>query len=196
MFVCLLCPDSPVDLPVVMLPGLPEHGQQHDRPLSRTSVRDPGRNITQPDPQFSDRSVLVIRPRAAEFGAFLGEHAADLADRFKSLSLRLSSQSRISGWSSKSCRRRIPPLTPGQITGQAGRRSPSRHMLPTALHTEHGVVVDDAHHHDRPCRPGGRRALVRAVARQVPAGRGRGPARRLRGAGSRRACRRHGLCGS
>jgi hypothetical protein len=69
-FAYLLRPDRPVDLLLVMLPGLPEHGQQHDRPFSSTPVRDPGRNITQADPQFPDRSVQVIRPRAAEFGAF------------------------------------------------------------------------------------------------------------------------------
>jgi hypothetical protein len=63
-----------------VLPGLAEHCQQHDRPFSSTPVRDPGRNITQPDPQFPDRSVQVIGPRPAEFGAFLGEHAADLVD--------------------------------------------------------------------------------------------------------------------
>ncbi len=46
--------------------------------------------------------------------------------RLKSLS-RLSSQSRTSGSSSKSCRRRMLPLTLGQITGQAAGRSRSRH---------------------------------------------------------------------
>jgi hypothetical protein len=40
MFTCLPCPDRPVDLPLVMLPGLPEHGQQYDRPLSSTPVRE------------------------------------------------------------------------------------------------------------------------------------------------------------
>jgi hypothetical protein len=42
--------------------------------------RSAGRNVTQPDPQLPDRSVQVIRSRAAEFSAFLGEHAADLVD--------------------------------------------------------------------------------------------------------------------
>jgi len=40
-FARLLRPGSPVDLLLVMLPGLPEHGLQHDRPLASTSVRDP-----------------------------------------------------------------------------------------------------------------------------------------------------------
>ncbi|HME63967.1 MAG TPA: hypothetical protein VKG61_03615, partial [Streptosporangiaceae bacterium] len=44
--------------------------------FSRTPVRDPGRNITQPDPRFPDRAVKVIRLRPAEFVAFPGEHAA------------------------------------------------------------------------------------------------------------------------
>jgi hypothetical protein len=44
--------------------------------------------------------------------------------RLKSLSLRLSSQSRTSGSSSKSYRRRILPLTLGQITAQAAGRRP------------------------------------------------------------------------
>jgi hypothetical protein len=42
----------------------------------------------------------------------------------KSMSLRLSSQSWTSGSSSKSYRRRILPLTPGQATGSAAGRSP------------------------------------------------------------------------
>jgi hypothetical protein len=48
--------------------------------LSAVHQYDPRRNITQPDPQFPDRPVQVIRPRAAEFGAFLGGHAADRVD--------------------------------------------------------------------------------------------------------------------
>jgi len=75
-FACFLCPDRSVDLPLVMLFGLPEYGQEHDRPLRSTPVRDPGRNIAQPDPQLPDRSLQVIGPRAAQFGALFGEHAA------------------------------------------------------------------------------------------------------------------------
>src|SRR6266566_227169 len=76
----VVAPAPPVDLPLIVLPGLAEHGQEHDHPLSSTPVRDPGRNVTQADPQFPDRSFQVIGPRAAEFGAFLGEHAAYLID--------------------------------------------------------------------------------------------------------------------
>jgi hypothetical protein len=35
-----LRPDGPVDLPLVMLPGLAEHGEQHDLSLRSTPVRD------------------------------------------------------------------------------------------------------------------------------------------------------------
>jgi hypothetical protein len=49
-FTHLLRPDRLVDLFLVMLPGLPEHSRQHDRPFGSTPVRDPGRNIAQPDP--------------------------------------------------------------------------------------------------------------------------------------------------
>jgi hypothetical protein len=68
----LLCSDGPVDLPVVVLLGLPEHRQQHDPSISSTPVGDPRRNITQPDPQFPDRAFQVIRPWPAEFAALLG----------------------------------------------------------------------------------------------------------------------------
>jgi len=34
-------PDGPVDLPLVMLPGLPEYGQEHDPPISSTPSPDP-----------------------------------------------------------------------------------------------------------------------------------------------------------
>ena len=79
-FACLLHPDRPVDLPLVMLPGFPEQRQEHDLPISSTPVRDPRRNITEPDPRLPDRSLQVIGPRTAEFGAFLSEHAAYLVD--------------------------------------------------------------------------------------------------------------------
>ena len=77
-FACLLHPGRPVDLPLVMLPGFPEHRQDHDLPISSTPVRDPRRNITEPGPQLPDRSLQVIGLRTAEFGAFLSEHAAYL----------------------------------------------------------------------------------------------------------------------
>ena len=75
---CLLCPDGPVDLPLVVLPGLPEHCQEHDPSISSTPVGDPCRNIAQPDPQFPHWSFQVIRPWASEFAALLGEQAAYL----------------------------------------------------------------------------------------------------------------------
>jgi hypothetical protein len=73
------------------------------------------------------RPVLqVIGPWPAEFGAFLGEQATGLVNPLKSLSPGLSSQSRTSGSSSKSCRRRILPLTLGQVTGRAVGAARSR----------------------------------------------------------------------
>jgi len=45
-----LRPDCPVDLPLVVLPSLSEHRQEHDPPISSTPVRHPGRNIAKPDP--------------------------------------------------------------------------------------------------------------------------------------------------
>jgi hypothetical protein len=63
-----------------VLPGLAEHGQEHDPAISSTPVRDPCRNIAQPNPYLPDRSFQVIRPRAAQFRAFLGEHPAYFVD--------------------------------------------------------------------------------------------------------------------
>ena len=40
-----LRPDRPVDLPLVMLPGLAEHGEEHDLPIRSTPVRYPRCNI-------------------------------------------------------------------------------------------------------------------------------------------------------
>jgi hypothetical protein len=79
-FTCLLCPDRSVDLPLVMLLGFPEYGQEHDRPLRSTPVRDPGRNIAQPDPQLPDWPLQVIGLWAAQLGALFGEHAAYFVD--------------------------------------------------------------------------------------------------------------------
>lgn len=77
-FAGLLRADGPVDLPLLVLPGLAEHGQQHDSPIRSTPVRDPGRNIAKPDPQLPHGSFQVVRPRAAEFAALLREQPADL----------------------------------------------------------------------------------------------------------------------
>ena len=63
-----------------MLPGLAEHGQEHDRPISSTPVRDPGATSRSRIRSSQTASLQVIRPRAAQFGAFLGEHAAYLVD--------------------------------------------------------------------------------------------------------------------
>jgi hypothetical protein len=65
---------------LVPLLGLPEYGQEHDRPPRSTPVRDPGRNIAQPDPKLPDRSLRVIGPWATQFGALFGEHAAYFVD--------------------------------------------------------------------------------------------------------------------
>jgi hypothetical protein len=75
-----LRPDCPVDLPLVVLPGLPEYGQQYDPSISSTPVRDPRRNITQPDPQLPDLSFQVVRPGAAQFRTLLGKHPAYFVD--------------------------------------------------------------------------------------------------------------------
>jgi hypothetical protein len=56
----LLRADSSVDLPLLVLAGFPEHGQQHDPPIRSTPVRYPGRNITKPQTQFPHRSFQVI----------------------------------------------------------------------------------------------------------------------------------------
>ena len=75
-FAHLLCPNRPVDLPLVMLFGLPEHCQQHDPSISSTPVGDPRCNITKPDPKLPNWSFKVIGPRATKFAPLLGEHAA------------------------------------------------------------------------------------------------------------------------
>jgi hypothetical protein len=74
--------DCPVDLPLLVLAGLPEGRQQDDSPIRSTPVRYPGRNLAKPDPEFPDGPFQVIRPRPAQFGAPYGEQAADLIDAF------------------------------------------------------------------------------------------------------------------
>jgi hypothetical protein len=57
-FTCLLCP-PPVDLPLVVLPGLPEHAQPYDRPFSSTPVPETASGHT----SLADR---LRRSRAAK----------------------------------------------------------------------------------------------------------------------------------
>jgi hypothetical protein len=75
-------PDCPVDLPLVVLPGLAEHGQEHDPPISRTPVRDPGRNITKTDPQLPDPRPLLPgdQTKGRPVPALLGDHPAHFVD--------------------------------------------------------------------------------------------------------------------
>ena len=56
----LLRANRSFDLPLLMLTGLPEHGQQHDPPIRSTPVRDPGRNIPKPEPQLPHGSFQVV----------------------------------------------------------------------------------------------------------------------------------------
>ena len=74
----LLRADRSFDLPLLMLTGLPEHGQQHDPPIRSTPVRYPRRNIGKPDPQFPDLPFQMIRPRAAKLRLSLGKQPAHL----------------------------------------------------------------------------------------------------------------------
>jgi hypothetical protein len=60
MLAGLLRADGPVDLPLLMLTGLAEHGQQHDPPISSTPVRDPGRNVSKPEPQLPYGPFQVV----------------------------------------------------------------------------------------------------------------------------------------
>jgi hypothetical protein len=57
----LLGPDSAIDLPLVVLAGLAEHGQEHDRPVGRTPVRYPDGGPGKPEPQFPDLAFEVLR---------------------------------------------------------------------------------------------------------------------------------------
>jgi hypothetical protein len=56
----LLRADGPVDLPLLVLAGLAEHGQQHDSPIRSTPVRNPGRNIPEPQAQLPHWSFQVV----------------------------------------------------------------------------------------------------------------------------------------
>ena len=66
----------------------------------------------------------MIRPRAAHFSAFLGEHAADLVDPLEVAVAEAVQPAADLRFELESYRRRILLFTLGQITGQAGRRSP------------------------------------------------------------------------
>jgi hypothetical protein len=46
----LLHPDSAVNLPLVVLPGLAENGEEDELPVRSTPVRYPHGNIAKPDP--------------------------------------------------------------------------------------------------------------------------------------------------
>ena len=46
--------DSPVDLPLVVLAGLMEHGQHDDRAIWSAPIRYPDRHPRKPNPQFPD----------------------------------------------------------------------------------------------------------------------------------------------
>ena len=79
----LLCPDRPVDLPLVMLAGLAEHRQQHDRAIGPAPIRYPDRNLVKPDTKFPYPSLQMIGPWPTKPGALLREHAAHLVDPFE-----------------------------------------------------------------------------------------------------------------
>jgi hypothetical protein len=46
----LLRPNGTVNLPLVMLPGLAENGEENEPPIGSTPVRYPRGNIAKPDP--------------------------------------------------------------------------------------------------------------------------------------------------
>jgi hypothetical protein len=56
----LLCPDRPVNLPLIMLAGFPEHRQQHDRPIGPAPIRYADRHLVKPEPQFPHCALEVI----------------------------------------------------------------------------------------------------------------------------------------
>jgi hypothetical protein len=83
MLTHLLCPDRPINLPLVMLASLAEHRQQHDRAIGPAPIRYPDRYLAKPDPKFPYRALQMIRPWPAEPSAFLREHATQLVDPFE-----------------------------------------------------------------------------------------------------------------
>lgn len=76
----LLRADRAINLPLVMLPDLAEHGEEDDFPIRSTPVSYPGSNITKPYPQLPNCSIKMVGPRSAQFGTPLCEHPADLID--------------------------------------------------------------------------------------------------------------------
>jgi hypothetical protein len=59
-FTELLRPDRPVDLPLIMLAGLAEHGQQHDHAVGPAPIRYPDGQLVKPDAEFPHRAHQVI----------------------------------------------------------------------------------------------------------------------------------------
>jgi predicted enzyme related to lactoylglutathione lyase len=62
---CLLGADGAIDLPLVVLAGLAEHGQHHDRAIWPAPVRYPDRHLGKPNPQLPDLAFQVIGPMEA-----------------------------------------------------------------------------------------------------------------------------------
>jgi hypothetical protein len=83
--------------------------------------------------------------------------------RLKSPSLRLSSQSRTTGSSSKSYRRRILLLTLGQIAGQQVGAAPSPHMLLTPGTRSVRSSASRARDHPQGARPVRRGCILGAA---------------------------------
>lgn len=74
----LLGSDGPFDLPLIVLLGLTEHGEQDDSPLRGAPIRYPDRDFAKPDSQLPNLSFKVIRPRPAQTLPFLREESGDL----------------------------------------------------------------------------------------------------------------------
>lgn len=82
-FADLLRPDRPVNLSLIVLFGLTESREQHDRPTRSTPVRHPSCNITQPNTQFPDRPFQVIRPWTTKLGPFFRQETGHLVNPFE-----------------------------------------------------------------------------------------------------------------